>query len=150
MSQSKNDVLKDLNTLLQGTAMGINTYKDYLSACQAVALKKTLSDALKVFEKHKNELEKHIQSLESQYQTKASIKEAIAEFFEKIKAELADNDRTLLDYAIKGIDMALKAVQDFKKKHHGLQHDCLKAIDEMEKDYRKIYQDLIDLKLDKD
>lgn len=150
MSQSKQEIVKDLNTLLQGTSMGINTYRDYLHSAQAEELRKRLSEALRVFEKHEMDLKEHIQNLDSSYEKTVSFSGIMAEFFEKIKAELAENDRTLLDYAIKGIDMALKAAQDFKKKHHDLEQKLLHAVDEMEEDYRSIYQSLIDLKLDND
>lgn len=148
MSQSKEDIIHDLNTLLQGTHMGSSTFMDYCNATQSKDLKKALNHALTIFRKHEEALIQHLRRLDEKQSENSSLGSFFAEFFEKIKAELANNDCTLLDYAIRGIDMALKAVQDFKKKHHGLQQDLLDAINDMEKDYRKIYQDLIDLKLE--
>lgn len=150
MSQSKEEVVHDLNTLLEGCHMGAATFLDYLNQTRSVSLKAVLTEALNLFRKHEAALNHHLEALDHNSEEELKIGGILAEFFEKIKAELAVSDRQLLDYAIRGIDMGLKACQDFKKKHHDLHHDLLKSVNELEKDYKQIYQNLIDLKLDED
>lgn len=150
MSQSKMDVVHDLSKLLQGCHMGSSTFQEYLGQTQSSALKSILIESLDIFRKHEIALTKHIQALQSNTEEDITISELIAEFFEKIKAQMADNDRKLLDYSIKGIDMGLTACQDFKKKHHDMQHDLVESIDQLESDYKQIYQKFINLKLDSD
>lgn len=150
MSQSKMDVVHDLNTLLEGCHMGASTFHDYLEQTQAISLKTVLNNALMVFRKHEIALNHHLEALNEDSEEEIKLGSIMAEFFEKIKAQMATDDRQLLDYATRGIDMGLKACQDFKKKHEHLHHDLLQSINELEKDYKKIYQNLIDLKLDQD
>ncbi len=150
MSQSTREVCQDLNTLLEGCHMGSATFQEYLSQTCSSHLKTTLTEALTIFRHHETALKHHIEALGESCQDEIKIGGIFAEFFEKMKAELAVNDRQLLDYAVRGIDMGLKACQDFKKKHHGLQMDLLKSVEDIESDYKRIYQNLIDLKLNQD
>lgn len=150
MSQSKMDVVHDLSTLLQGCHMGSSTFQEYLGQTQSSALKTVLIDALDIFRKHEIALTQHIQALHSNTEEDITLSGLIGEFFEKMKAQMADDDRKLLDYSIKGIDMGLTACQDFKKRHHDMQPDLVESIDQLESDYKQIYQKLINLKLDLD
>ncbi len=145
--QTNQAVIDDLTTLLEGTSMGINTFLSYLKEVQALPLKEALVNAVEVFKKHDKALREHIVNCGECASEDTKISVMMAEFMEKMKAQVASDDRSLLDLATNGIDMALKAVKDFKKKHQDLREDCLDAINAMEDDYKKIYQTLIDLKL---
>lgn len=150
MNQSTQQVIDDLKTLLQGTRMGKSTYEDYLVQVKSEPLRKQLNEALRIFSHHETALAQHLHALDASAEEEFKIGSIMSEFFEKMKAEMANDDRKLLDYAVRAIDMALKSCQDFKKRHTHLEKDLLESINELEKDYKFIYQSLIDLKLDED
>ncbi len=147
MSQSAYDVAQDLNDLLSGCSMGITTYLDYLQHVQSERLKTTLNHAIDVFRNHEKSIQNHIHAINGNVEPTFKLSAAVAEFFEKVKAELASSDDQLLDYALNGIDMGLKATHDFKIRHHGLQHDCLESVNQLESDYKMIYHELTQIKL---
>ncbi len=128
--------------------MGESTFKEYLLQTDSFLLEKELTEALTIFHKHEMALNERVKSIDPNASDNEKITGIISEFFEKIKAQFANDDRTLLDYAIQGIDMGLKAVQDFKIKHAPVDELVLNAINDMEEDYKFIYQRLVDLRLD--
>ncbi len=146
--QTNQQVIDDLTTLLEGCNMGINTFLDYVKETNSNQLKNELVNSIEVFKNHEKHLKNHIKTLGVRASGETKISVLVAEFFEKIKAQTSPDDRKILDLAINGIDNALKAVQDFKKKHAHMNEETKSAVEELENDYKKIYQNLIDLRLD--
>lgn len=150
MSQSEVDAIHDLNTLVSGSEMGISTFQDYEQAACSKELKEILRNSIQIFQDHRASLIRHRSDLGGAPQEDLKIAGFFSEIVEKFKAEMASDDRQLLDYSLRAIDMGIKACQDFKKRHEDLDQNILDSIEKLEKDYKRIYQDLTDLKLDQD
>ena len=59
----------------------------------------------------------------------------------------ADSDEEILNQSIKAMDMGLKACHDFIDRHKQVPEELLFVIHDLEADYKKVYHDLTELKL---
>lgn len=147
MNSMDNEIVKDLNELLRGCHMGASTFKEYLVEAQSEKLRETLKHSLDIFQKHETELTSRINSYGEDAVDSTGIMAVLSEMTEKIKTMMADSDEEILNQSIKAMDMGLKACHDFIDKHKQVPEELLFVIHDLEADYKKVYRDLTELKL---
>ena len=110
-------------------------------------LRETLKHSLDIFQKHETELTSRINSYGEDAADSTGIMAVLSEMTEKIKTMMADSDEEILNQSIKAMDMGLKACHDFIDKHKQVPEELLFVIHDLEADYKKVYRDLTELKL---
>lgn len=142
----KAQLIQEYNELLEGCHMGASTFKIYLEETYDTELRKLFNEAIEAFNKHEKKLTEKIIHLDSDPSDEVPMMGMISEFFEKMKVKMADTNQTL-DYALRAIDMGIKGVENFHKKHPEITDEIRQATSDLLDDYKVIYQKLSDHKI---
>ena len=138
---------EELNEILQGVLMGRQVFRDILEQAQNEKFRALLKQALEMFHHHETDLEVRIRCQEGTVDSGQGVMASLSETVEKIKTMMADSDRELLSSAIRAMDMAMKACELYRQKHPQISVQTETVIEELLKDYRKIYHELTEFRI---
>ncbi len=138
----------EYNQLLDDCRSGANTFKIYLEETFDFKLREILLGALTTFKDQEILLTKNICELGFNIEDEINPINKVSEMIEKFKAKLFDNDK-IADYAIKNIENYLKTVTILDETTSAISKDLKSSLHILADDYRKIYQDLTNFKLNK-
>ena len=138
----------EYNQLLDDCRSGANTFKIYLEETFDFKLREILLGALTTFKDQEILLTKNICELGFNIEDDINPINKVSEMIEKFKAKLFDNDK-IADYAIKNIENYLKTVTILDETTSAISNEFKSSLHILTDDYRKIYQDLTNFKLNK-
>ncbi len=139
---------QEYTQLLDDCRSGSNTFKIYLEETFDFKLREILLGALTTFKDQEILLTKNICELGYNIEDNINPINKMSEMIEKFKAKLFDNDK-IADYALKNIESYLKTVTHLGETTSALSKDLSSSLNILADDYRKIYQELTNFKLNK-
>ena len=93
----KNDVIKELNTFLEGNFMAVHAYENYIQHVDDDEIKRVLQIIQQNHKKHAMLIAERIQNLDGVPVEDVGLMGNVAEFLNKIKGSTTDPDAILKD-----------------------------------------------------
>lgn len=107
MSEQK-ALIEEMNKFLKGTHMGAQTFRDYIKKSKEDSIKKELTTIMEAFKKHEECATRHIQKLGGEPADTTGLVGELSGLFNKLKNITVNEDREVLEHAIKAMDMGIK------------------------------------------
>lgn len=140
------NLIKVLNSHLQGVIMGENEMIKLKEKVKDYRLKVLIDNTLLTIEEHKKVILNEIEELNGKAVKEEGIFGKLVEIFNSIKEMTIDNDKQILEKAIKGTEMGFKAILDLLIKesnfHEHLEKSLIK-ISDMYSDHIKEMQEYL-------
>lgn len=134
-----NDMQNDLNTLLQGSHMGIEIYADLLKKIESDSLRRQVYEALEMCKHHENELHKRMHALCLQADD-MTVMSTMSAWMEKIKNMTLSDDAEIKRECISSIQMGIDQLQAMMNKHCTADHPTEMLLQTMMEDYHAMHQ----------
>lgn len=147
MTQNKIGLIEDLNKLFKGAHKGSGVFKEYLLKTTAPELQTLLSHALDIFNHYEVSIAKHLAHLNGEKEDDLGILASINEFVEKIKTIVIDSDGDIVTHATQALDYELKEIQTFFANELILPESIKNTIDQLELDYKALYEQFSDYRI---
>lgn len=109
--------VKMMNKFLSFLHMGAATFRIYLKEAKGEELNDILSNNIKKFKEHEQEITKTISLIGTDPTDKTTFMEKRVLMVEKIKCDQINDDTKLALYALKAIDMGLRSSLEFLLKN---------------------------------
>lgn len=140
------NLIKVLNSHLQGVIMGENEMIKLKEKVKDYRLKVLIDNTLLTIEEHKKVILNEIEELNGKAVKEEGIFGKLVEIFNSIKEMAIDNDKQILEKAIKGTEMGFKSILDLLIKesnfHDHLEKSLIK-ISDMYSDHIKEMQEYL-------
>ena len=140
------NLIKVLNSHLQGVIMGENEMIKLKEKVKDYRLKALIDNTLLTIEEHKKVILNEIEELNGKAVKEEGIFGKLVEIFNSIKEMTIDNDKQILEKAIKGTEMGFKSILDLLIKesnfHEHLEKSLIK-ISDMYSDHIKEMQEYL-------
>ena len=107
MSEQK-ALIEEMNKFLKGTHMGAQTFRDYIKKSKDEGLKNELIKIIEAFKKHEECATRHIEKLGGEPADTTGLAGELSNFFNKLKNITINEDKEVLEHAIKAMDMGIK------------------------------------------
>lgn len=107
MSEQK-ALIDEMNKFLKGTHMGAQTFRDYIKKSKEDSIKKELTTIMEAFKKHEECATRHIEKLGGEPADTTGLAGELSGFFNKLKNITVNEDKEVLEHAIKAMDMGIK------------------------------------------
>ena len=136
-SQDNNnkDIINEMNKFLKGIYMGIISLKDYYEKAHAMPIKKDIESIINSFKGHEEAIIRKIQQLGGEPTDSIGLTGLMGEVFQKIKLIPADEDKEIVQQAVKAMEMGMKNANKFLKEHDYFENDLKDTISGVIKDY---------------
>lgn len=102
------EIVKELNDFLKGINMGYDTFKSYLEKLEDPDLKSEFEKIIAKFNVQKKVVVSNIEHLGGEPKDSLGVTGEIASMFEKLKEVFMDNDKEILQNAVKGMEMGIQ------------------------------------------
>lgn len=140
------NLIKVLNSHLQGVIMGENEMIKLKEKVKDYRLKVLIDNTLLTIEEHKKVILNEIEELNGKAVKEEGVFGKLVEIFNSIKEMTIDNDKQILEKAIKGTEMGFKSILDLLIKesnfHDHLEKSLIK-ISDMYSDHIKEMQEYL-------
>lgn len=140
------NLIKVLNSHLQGVIMGENEMIKLKEKVKDYRLKVLIDNTLLTIEEHKKVILNEIEELNGKAVKEEGVFGKLVEIFNSIKEMTIDNDKQILEKAIKGTEMGFKSILDLLIKesnfHEHLEKSLIK-ISDMYSDHIKEMQEYL-------
>lgn len=140
------NLIKVLNSHLQGVIMGENEMIKLKEKVKDYRLKALIDNTLLTIEEHKKVILNEIEELNGKAVKEEGVFGKLVEIFNSIKEMTIDNDKQILEKAIKGTEMGFKSILDLLIKesnfHEHLEKSLIK-ISDMYSDHIKEMQEYL-------
>ena len=134
-SQDNKDIINEMNKFLKGIYMGIISFKDYYEKAHAMPIKKDIESIINSFKGHEEAVIRNIQELGGDPTDSIGLTGLMGEVFQKIKLIPADEDREVVQQAVKAIEMGIKNANKFLQEHDYFADDLKGTITGIIADY---------------
>lgn len=129
------EVIKEVDKFLKGIHMGGATFKGYLEKAKDNSLKNELVQIIESFKRHEEAITNRIEILGGDASDTLGIIGTMAEIFEKIKNLTIDNDKEVVEHAIKAMNMGIEQGEKFLKEHGRVNKELDGEMEAIVKDY---------------
>lgn len=133
--EDKELYIEEMNKFLKGVHMGSTTFKDYVEKAESIDVKVILLEIIDSFKKHEKIITESIEELNGIATDSIGMAGKIGEFFEKIKLVAANNDKEILERAIKAVEMGIEQGNKFISENNNLPQPLMDKVKGTVADY---------------
>lgn len=136
---AQNKLNEELNQLLKGTHMGASIFEELRDKLSSDKLKKEFHEILEKIRMHEYSLTALVNANHGDPVDNAGIMGTITDIMYNVKNAFIDNDKQILEEAIKCMKSAMKALHKFDERHYIEDENLTKTLSIMKEDYESIY-----------
>lgn len=129
------ELVKEVDKFLKGIHMGGATFKGYLEKAEGNELKEELVQIIESFKRHEEAITHRIESLGGDASDTLGIIGTMAEIFEKIKNLTINNDKEVVEHAIKAMNMGIEQGEKFLRENKEVNKELDGEMEAIVKDY---------------
>ena len=134
--------LEGMNQLLKGSYMGESIFQDLKENLKNQKLISEFGHFLSIFQMHKDYLQSYVEKEGGTPSDDAGVMGSITDFLFHMKTMTITSDEEIISQSIDHMAMAIKALDEFEKRHSFLEVDEQKILSMMMHDYQSIYSTL--------